>query len=167
MSKDALDAVDRIIEQWAQERPELDPSGKAITGRIVRLANLMQRRFGAAFDQLGLSEGDYGLLVPLRRAGEPYELTPTALARTRMITSGGLTPALDRLEKRGLIERRPNPADRRGSLVRLTPAGVDLIDQAMALHATAELELVSSLSAKQRDRLASSLRELLLALEPE
>lgn len=167
MDKDSLDAVDRIIEQWVQERPDLDSSGKAITGRIVRLANLMQRRFAAVFDELGLTDGDYGLLVPLRRAGEPYELTPTALARTRMITSGGLTPALDRLEKRGWIERRPNPADRRGSLVRLTSAGVDLIDRAMALHATTELELVDSLSKKQRDQLAGFLRELLLALEPE
>ena len=167
MDKDSLDAVDRIIEQWTQERPDLDPSGKAITGRIVRLASLMQRRFAEVFDELGLSGGDYGLLVPLRRGGEPYELTPTELARTRMITSGGLTPALDRLEKRGWIRRRPNPADRRGSLVRLTPAGVDLIDRAMALHATTELELVGSLSKGQRDQLGGVLRELLLALEPE
>jgi DNA-binding MarR family transcriptional regulator len=158
--------VDRIIEQWRAERPDLDPSGKAITGRIVRLANLMQRRFAEVFDEIGLSEGDYGLLVPLRRTGEPYELTPTALARTRMITSGGLTPALDRLERRGWIERRPNPADRRGSLVRLTPEGLNLIDRAMALHAATELELINSLSKKQRDVLAHSLRELLLALEP-
>lgn len=167
MAKDKVDAVDRIIEQWGQQRPDLDPSGKAITGRVVRIANLMQRRFAAVFDELGLSDGDYGLLVPLRRAGEPYELTPTALARTRMITSGGLTPALDRLEKRGWIERRPNPADRRGSLVRLTSDGVDVIDRAMSLHATTELELVDTLSAKQREQLADSLRALLLALEPD
>lgn len=166
MDKDSLDAVDRIVEQWREERPDLDPSGKAITGRIVRLANLLQRRFSAAFDELGLSDGDYGLLVPLRRAGAPHELTPTALARTRMITSGGLTPALDRLEKRGWIERRPNPADRRGSLVRLTPAGIDLIDRAMALHAEAELEIVGALPAKQREQLAALLHELLIALEP-
>jgi DNA-binding MarR family transcriptional regulator len=162
-----MDAVDLIIEQWLHERPDLDPTGKAITGRIVRLANLMQRRFAEVFEQLGLSDGDYGLLAPLRRAGEPYELTPTTLARTRMITSGGLTPALDRLERRGWIERRPNPADRRGSLVRLTPAGLDLIDQAMELHAETELELVDSLSTKQRDQLAGALRELLLALQPD
>ena len=84
-------------------------SGKAITGRTVRLANLMQRRFGEAFAELGLSDGDDGLLVPLRRAGEPYELTPTVLARTRMITSGGLTPALDRLEKRGVDRTSSKP----------------------------------------------------------
>ena len=121
----------------------------------------------AAFDELGLSDGDYGLLVPLRRAGEPYELTPTVLARTRMITSGGLTPALDRLEKRGWIERRPNPADRRGSLVRLTPAGVALVDRAMAVHARTELEIVDSLSPTQRDQLEGLLRDLLVALEPD
>ncbi len=165
MSKDGMDAVDRIIEQWRAERPDLDPGAKAITGRIVRLSNLMQRRFAESFAEFGLSEGDYGLLVPLRRAGDPYELTPTALARSRMITSGGLTPALDRLEKRDWIERRPNPEDRRGTLVRLTSTGLDLVDEAMARHATAEQELLAALGPSDRDRLAELLRELLISLE--
>src|SRR5690349_8822999 len=78
------DAVDDIVDQWRSERPDLDPSGKEVTGRIVRLAGLFQRRFAEEFAPLGLSEGDYGVLASLRRAGAPYELTPTELARTQM-----------------------------------------------------------------------------------
>src|SRR5689334_14841130 len=111
MSQDALqqdistDAVDAIIEQWRQERPDLDPEAKHITGRIVRLAWLFQNEFerikGAGFSEYGLKETDFGIMSPLRRSGEPYELTPTELARHRMITSGGMTAALDRLEAKG------------------------------------------------------------------
>jgi aminoglycoside phosphotransferase len=123
MSQDALqqdisesggDAVDVIVEQWRRERPDLDPSAKEITGRIIRLASLFQQANADAFEPLGLNEGDYGVLAPLRRAGVPHELTPTELARHRMMTSGGMTAALDRLERKGFVARVPNPAGRRG-----------------------------------------------------
>ena len=170
MSQDALhqdecDAVDRIVEQWRTERPDLDPSAKGITGRIVRLAGTFQRAYAEAFAPLGISEGDYGILVALRRAGDPYQLTPTDLARARMMTSGGMTAGLDRLERRGLLERRPNPDDRRGSIVALTPEGLTKIDEAMAVHARIEHQLVASLPADQRAELAALLRALLLGTE--
>jgi DNA-binding MarR family transcriptional regulator len=166
MRQDALsqgngDAVDRIIDQWQVERPDLDPSAKAITGRIVRLASIFQRRFGEAFADLDLSEGDYGVLVALRRAGDPFELTPTELARARMMTSGGMTAVIDRLERRGFLERLPNPSDRRGSIVRLTGEGRSVIDRAMEAHTSVEHELVATLGDKDRARLASLLSELL------
>jgi hypothetical protein len=95
------DAVDVIVEEWRRERPDLDSSPKHVTGRIVRLASLFQQAYGDTFGPLGLNEGDYGVLAPLRRrAGAPHELTPTELAKHRMMTSGGMTAALDRLEKR-------------------------------------------------------------------
>lgn len=166
MSQDAFsqanpDAVDRIIEQWRVERPELDPSAKAITGRVVRLASIFQRRFGEAFAELDLSEGDYGVLIALRRSGEPFELTPTELARARMMTSGGMTAVIDRLDRRALLERLPNPADRRGSIVRLTAAGRSVIDRAMEVHTEVEHDLVAALEDRDRDQLASLLRTLL------
>ena len=114
---------------------------------------------------LGLNEGDYGVLAPLRRAGAPFALTPTELARHRMMTSGGTTAALDRLERKGLVERAPNPADRRGSLMRLTDAGLEIVDAAMSEHVRTEEQLVASLSVKERDQLASLLRKLLGALD--
>ena len=132
------DAVDAIVEQWRRERPDLDPSAKHITGRIIRLGGIFQQVYGAAFDALGINETDYGVLAPLRRAGPPFELTPTELARQRMMTSGGMTAAIDRVERKGLVTRAPNPADRRGSLVRLTDEGRRVIDAAMERHAEVE-----------------------------
>src|SRR5687767_13454154 len=103
MSQDALhqaiavseeDAVDAIVEQWRRERPDLDPSAKDLTGRIIRLASLFQQAYSETFEPLGLNDGDYGVLAPLRRAGAPHQLTPTELAKHRMMTSGGMTAAL-------------------------------------------------------------------------
>lgn len=170
MSQDALDkgnsdAVDRIVDEWRRERPELDPGAKETTGRIVRLAGLFQQRFAEAFAELELSDGDYGILAPLRRAGAPYQLTPSDLAKARMMTSGGLTPALDRLQRRGWIERTPNPDDRRSMLVGLTPAGKDLVDRAMEAHTAAEHDLVRYLSPTKQRQLKTLLRELLVSLE--
>lgn len=172
MRQDALqqangDAVDRIIEQWEVQRPDLDPSAKGVTGRIVRLASIFQRRFGEAFAEFDLTEGDYGVLVALRRSGGPFELTPTELARARMMTSGGMTAVIDRLERRTLLERLPNPADRRGSIVRLTPEGRSVIDRAMDAHTAVEHELIAALDDQDRDRLASLLRTLLHGNDPD
>ena len=166
LSQDTFDAVDRIVEQWEQERPDLDPSAKAITGRIVRLSSIFQRRFGEAFAELDLTEGDYGVLVALRRSGEPFELTPTELARTRMMTSGGMTAVIDRLERRAFLERLPNPADRRGSIVRLTTEGRSVIDRAMEIHTVVEHELIAALAAQDREQLAGLLRALLHSNDP-
>lgn len=164
-SIEAPDPVDEIIEQWRRERPDLDPSGKAITGRIIRLEPLLQQAFGEAFAPLGINESDFGVLVVLRRSGAPFELTPSELARHRMITSGGMTAALDRLERKGLLVRSPNPNDRRGSLVRLTDEGRAVVDRAMELHSASELRLVAALTAREREQLATLLRKLLRSVE--
>jgi DNA-binding MarR family transcriptional regulator len=173
MSQDALqqvispgaDAVDVIVEEWRRERPDLDPSAKEVTGRVIRLASLFQQAYSETFGPLGLNDGDYGVLVPLRRAGAPHELTPTELAKHRMMTSGGMTAALDRLERKGLVARVPNPADRRGSLVRLTETGRALIDEAMTQHVLTEQRLVSGLDEEERGQLRVLLRKLLQTLD--
>jgi DNA-binding MarR family transcriptional regulator len=167
--KSDVDAVDAIIEQWRKERPDLDPSAKHITGRIVRLASLFQQEFERSKVRTlglhGLKENDFGVLSPLRRAGEPFELTPTELAHHRMITSGGMTAALDRLEQKGMIVRVPNPSDRRGSLVRLTERGREVIDASMEVHAEVEHKLIASLSEHDASDLQRILRQLLIATE--
>jgi DNA-binding MarR family transcriptional regulator len=166
LHRDGSDGVDAIVEQWRRERPDLDVSAKQVTGRIVRLAGLFQQAYGAAFHDLGITDADYGILAPLRRAGAPYRLTPTELARQKMMTSGGMTAAIDRLERRGLVARTPNPADRRGSLVGLTEEGRAVIEEAMARHVEVEHQLLAGLDAEERDRLVELLRSLVLALEP-
>jgi DNA-binding MarR family transcriptional regulator len=159
------DAVDAIVEQWRRERPDLDPTAKEVTGRIVRLGGIFQAAYADAFAPMGLNDGDYGVLVALRRRGAPFVLTPTELARRRMMTSGGMTAAIDRLERKGLVRRAPNPADRRGSLVGLTDDGLVAVDAAMARHVEVERDLVAGLSEAERERLRSLLHKLLLAVD--
>jgi DNA-binding MarR family transcriptional regulator len=161
------DAVDAIVAQWRRERPDLDVSAKEVTGRIVRLASLFQQAYSDAFEPLGLNGGDYGVLAPLRRAGEPHELTPTELAKQRMMTSGGMTAAIDRLERKGFVSRVPNPADRRGNLVRLTDAGRSVMDDAMEHHALVEARLVATLDESEQAQLRNLLRKLLQAVDPD
>lgn len=165
LHRDTLDAVDLIVEQWQQERPDLDPSAKQVTGRVVRLASIFQAAYNDAFEPLGLNEGDYGVLVALRRAGAPHRLTPTELARQRMMTSGGMTAAIDRLDRKGLVTRRPNPDDRRGSLIELTDQGRATVDDAMTAHAEAEHRLVAGLGAAERKALEKVLRTLLISVD--
>jgi DNA-binding MarR family transcriptional regulator len=160
-----LDAVDSIVEQWQRERPDLDPLAKHVTGRVIRLAGLFQSAYSEAFEPLGLSDSDYGVLAPLRRAGAPYELSPTDLARSKMMTSGGMTAALDRLERKGWISRVANAADRRSNLVRLTEAGLAIIDDAMTRHAAVEARLVAPLDDAERTQLVGLLRRLVIAID--
>ncbi len=170
MSRDATDredTVDRIVAQWHEVRPDLDPSGKEITGRLIRLADEIHRRNADVFSPLGLNGAQYGVLAGLRRAGKPYELTPTDLARAQMMTSGGMTPVIDHLESAGLVVRRPNPEDRRGRLVALSPAGLALIDRAMEAHATEEQSCVDGLTKKERGELADLLRRLSLSIDED
>jgi DNA-binding MarR family transcriptional regulator len=160
------DKVDEIVAQWRIERPDLDPEAKHVTGRVIRLSGIFQDAYAEAFAPLGINETDYGILAPLRRAGVPFELNPTELAKQRMMTSGGMTAAVDRLERKGLVTRVPNPADRRSNLVRLTDDGLRIVDEAMVRHAAVEADLVGTLNATDRRRLTDLLRRLLLALEP-
>jgi DNA-binding MarR family transcriptional regulator len=164
--EDEPDRVDQVIEQWRRELPHLDPTAKAVTGRLVRGGDLVRARIAAMVAPLGLRSGDFGLLSALRRAGSPYELSPTDLRQGLVITSGGLTLQVERLERDGLVRRRPNPADGRGTLVGLTPAGKDLVEQAVVLHSELEHELVSGLTPREMATLARLLRKLLLDLEP-
>ena len=159
------DAVDDMLEQWQRERPDLDVTATGVLGRISRIAALVDQAMDRVFQPHGLTGGDFVVLAALRRSGKPYQLTPTALTRAMMVTSGGTTRRLDRLEARGLIRRDPDPADRRGTLVTLTKAGLATIDTVASDHVQNEQRLITTLSPNQRNTLARLLRELLLALE--
>jgi len=161
----AADAVDAILEQWQRERPDLDVSATGILGRISRIAALVDQAMDRVFQPHGLTGGDFVVLAALRRSGKPYQLTPTALSRSMMVSSGGTTKRLDRLDARGLIRRDPDPDDRRGTLVTLTHAGLATIDTVASDHVQNEKRLVATLSPNQHKTLTRLLRELLLALE--
>jgi DNA-binding MarR family transcriptional regulator len=136
-----------------------------VLGRISRIAAIVQRELDRAFARHGLVSGDFDVLATIRRAGPLYRLTPGELSRSTMVTTGGMTKRLDRLEALGLIRRAPDPSDRRGRLIALTPDGRELVDRAVETHIENEEGLLEGLSPAKRRQLASLLRDLLVSLE--
>lgn len=149
-------------EQWACERPDLDIGPMVLLGRLGEAALLISRdRLNPLFAEFGLQPGEFDVLATLRRSGTPYALTPTALYEAAMISSGSMTNRLDRLENGGLVERRPNPADKRGTLVALTADGLALIDRAVEAHIANQQSIVSGLDEQERGQLAVLLGKLI------
>ncbi len=158
------DAVDLILEQWARERPDLDCSPMGIIGRITQLQREVHLAQRATFARHGLDAPSFDVLAALRRAGTPYQLTPTALMRTALVTSGAITQRLDRLEERGLITRTRSDADGRAVVVSLTRAGRDALDAALPDHLETERGLLEGLTAAELEQLAGLLRRFLVTL---
>ena len=153
------DHVGRILEQWQRERPELDVSPLGVVGRLHRLADTLNVELRALFAEAGLSDGDFDVLASLRRAGEPFALTPTELAGTTMVTSGAVTKRVDRLEAQGWVTRTVAADDARGRVIALTPAGRELIDDLFPQHVENERRLLAGLSADERATLAKLLEK--------
>jgi len=154
------DDLDRILEQWATERPDLDTSPMGIIGRIARLARVHDRAVGAVLAKHELTPDEFDVIATLRRHGPPFQLTPTQLRGSMMVTSATMTHRLDKLEERGLVLRQGDPRDRRSVLVGLTAKGRKLVDRAVADHVANEHRLLASLSTHEREQLASLLRRL-------
>jgi DNA-binding MarR family transcriptional regulator len=160
-----MDHIDRIVEQWTHERPDVDVEPLALLGRLFRVSRLADEALTRGLAGYELPPGWFDLLAALRRSGRPYELNPTALMGATLLSSGGMTKRLDQVEAAGLIERRPDPADRRGTLVRLTRNGKNAIDQALVTHVANEEALLATLPAADRAELDRLLRALLAGLE--
>ncbi|MFC8402525.1 MarR family winged helix-turn-helix transcriptional regulator [Streptomyces griseoincarnatus] len=159
------DPVDAIIEQWARVRPDLDTAGMEVFGRVYRLARAMGDRHERVYAPFGISRGEFDVLATLRRAGEPYTLSPRQLSATLMLTTGGMTGRLDKLERAGLLRRSPDPQDRRGLQVTLTEEGLRLIDEAVVAGVTEQSRALAALGPERSALLADLLRDLLLATE--
>nr|BFE61687.1 MarR family transcriptional regulator [Dactylosporangium thailandense] len=160
-----MDDVDRIVAQWGRERPELQTDAMAVFGRIYRLARVVGDRQEQVYSGLGINRGEFDVLATLRRAGEPFQLSPKALSASLMLTTGGMTGRLDRLERAGLVTRSPDPADRRGLVITLTGRGREVIDEAVGIGLDAQREVLERLPEASRKRLAALLRDLLAAAE--
>jgi DNA-binding MarR family transcriptional regulator len=156
-----MDEIDQIVEQWNRVRPELDVSPTHTLQRITRLSLLQGVSFARVFAPYGVSFGEYLVLAALRRAGPPYLMNPTGLFNSVLLSSGAMTNRLDRLEAMGLVERQPDPADRRGRLVALTDRGRELVDAAVVDHLANEERLLEALEPSEREQLAALLRKLL------
>jgi DNA-binding MarR family transcriptional regulator len=157
------DEVDLLVEAWHRERADLDVEPMQILSRIARIAARLDDRRSAAFVEHALQTHEFDVLAALRRAGDPFELTAGELCTATHVTSGTMTSRLDRLVTRKLVMRRPDAADGRLVVVRLTAAGRHRVDAAMEALLESERELVAQLPLIKRDRLAALLRELLVA----
>lgn len=156
------DQVDQLLQDWSSERPELDYSALGVVVRIQLLGKLLQKSAELALRPLQLKLWEYDVLSALRRKGRPYEQTATELARLTMLTSGAMTTRIDRLESKGLVQRKMDPHDRRGVNVRLTRAGLRTIDQAIQMRLEAAQAQLATLNKRDCKLLSDGLRKLLV-----
>lgn len=157
-----MDRAAQAVEQWNRERPDLDVSSMLLLGRLGEAALVIAReRLNPLFADYGMQPGEFDVLATLRRSGVPYALTPTALYDATMMSSGGMTNRIDRLQQAGWVERRPNPEDGRGTLVALTKAGFALIDKAVSAHVENQRAVLSVLTDAEQRQLAKLLAKLI------
>jgi DNA-binding MarR family transcriptional regulator len=161
------DEVDRLIEAWRRERPDLDVAPMEVLSRVSRLARHLDRARSQAFETHGLESWEFDVLAALRRAGKPYQLSPGRLLKETLVTSGTMTNRVDRLTARGLVERLPDPGDRRGVIVQLTDSGRDSVDAAMADLLAHERTLLGGISDRDQQKIARVLRELVAPFDEE
>jgi|SRR5947209_14263985 DNA-binding MarR family transcriptional regulator len=159
------DHIDRVRMQWRAVRPDLDTAPVAIVARIGRIAAYFDQATDTLMSGHGLARSSWDVLATLRRAGPPYELSPTELYQALMRSSGAMTNRLHRLQRAGLIERHPDPGDGRGRLVRLTAQGRKLVDELAPIHLENENRLLASLTDEDRKVLEKLLRRLARGLE--
>jgi DNA-binding MarR family transcriptional regulator len=160
------DHSEAVVAQWRAQRPDLDPSPMATFTRLWRAARLADERLSEVFAAHGLEAGWFDVLATLRRAGAPHRMSAGALARGLVMSTGGMTKRLDRLEAAGLVQRSPDPADRRGVLVSLTTKGLATVDRAVEDHLANERRLLEVLGDREIAALNRSLAKLIAAWEP-
>ena len=158
------DEVDRIVAAWGRQRDDLDFAPLQVLSRVDRLARHLDRARRAAFDASGMEPWEFDVLSALRRAGDPFELSPKTLLQQTLVSSGTMTNRVDRLTARGLVARRTDPKDGRGILVSLTDAGRTAVDSAIADLLQAERDILTVVSGGEQDQLAGLLRRLILGL---
>lgn len=159
------DEVDRLVEAWARERSDVDLQPMEVLSRVTRLGHHLDRARRQAFAEHDIESWEFDVLAALRRAGTPYELSPGRLLKETLVTSGTMTNRVDRLAARGLVARLPDPSDRRGVLVRLTPSGLTTVDGALDGLLSREQALLTGLDAGQQRILAGLLRALVMPFE--
>jgi DNA-binding MarR family transcriptional regulator len=160
------DHVDRFLELIERElSPELDMTTEGIVERIAGLGRRFHRLMDETVAAEGLSSGEWKTLGHLTHTGPPYRRSPGKLAERAELSSGAMTNRLDRLEAAGLVRRLPDPDDRRGTQIELTPAGRKAYKGCVALQAAKESAIVDTLTDREKDQLNGLLRKLMIAAE--
>ena len=160
-----FDQVDRVEAAWRRERPDIDVSSVGVVSRIWRIGRHLQRNRREQLEALGTDSVTLDVLATLRRSGPPYRRTAGELMKSALITSGGVSQRLDKLEKAGLVTRQMHPTDRRRVDVQLTPAGVELVDAVVAEVMEQETKHLSRLDPSEQEQLHTLLRKLLAGFE--
>lgn len=158
------DIVDQHLKEWRKERPDLETTGIAVVNRIILLGKQFNKGLKEALKPLRLQTWEFDVLSTLRRQGDDYSLPPTILAKQSMLTTGAMTNRVDRLEERGLVERQPDPEDRRALYVALTDRGMDLIDRAVEIRSKEANRIVSSLEESEKIELGHLLRKVVTTI---
>lgn len=161
----ALDQIDVVLGEWANERPQADLAPVAVTARVSRLAQILQQRMERASSKLGLDWGQFLVLAALRGAGPPFRMSPRELHRLLLLSPAAVTNRLYRLEAKGLIERTADPTDRRSLPVILTVQGLSTIDRAMTACLEGERELFAGVDPEDLETTLRTTRQLLAAYE--
>ncbi len=161
------DEVDDLVASWRAERPDLDVEPLQVLSRVSRLARHLDRARRAAFAAHRLETWEFDVLSALRRQGPPYQLSPGALLRATLVTSGTMTNRIDRLAAAGLVHRHRDSRDKRGVLVTLTARGQAVADAALADLLRRERKLLTGLSTAQQHELAGLLRVLLTPFDAD
>lgn len=159
------DEVDRIVDAWQTERPDLNFAPLQVLSRVGRLTRHLDRARKTAFTRSKLESWEFDVLSALRRAGRPYTLSPKQLLQQTLVSSGTMTNRIDRLVDSGLVERKADPGDGRGILVVMTATGLTRVDAAITRLVDAEAELLSALSTADQHKLAALLRKLSLGFD--
>ena len=163
--RNGWDDMDRVLADWAGQRPDLDFTPVGVVTRLSRVRTYLDAELAGVFARFGLTSADFLVIVTLRRAGKPYRMPQARLMDALGLTSGTVSVRLDRLERNGIVTREPDPASARGSLVQLTDSGLELFDQVAPVHLANEDRLLSALSPAERQVLADLLRRLLSSFE--
>jgi len=159
------DEVDDLVAAWREQRPDLDVAPLQVLSRVSRLARHLDIARRGAFAAHGLETWEFDVLSALRRAGPPFQLTPGALLRATLVTSGTMTNRIDRLAAAGLVYREPDPRDRRGVLVTLSERGTAVVDAAFTDLLERERGLLARLGPREHGMLAGLLRTLLVPFD--
>ena len=164
-ARNGWDSVDRVLADWARERPDLDFTPVGVITRLGRLRGYLDAELATVFAQFGLTAADFRVIVTLRRGGTPYRMLQARLMEALGLTSGTVSVRLDRLERQGIVTREPGPASARGSMVQLTATGLALFGRVAPVHLANEDRLLAALSGDERLALAGLLRRLLASFE--
>ncbi|WP_312856579.1 MarR family winged helix-turn-helix transcriptional regulator [Phytoactinopolyspora halotolerans] len=160
-----MDAVDRILEQWRAERPDINPSPMGVIGRISRAAQFLNTELRGPFAAHGMQRWEFDILATLRRSGAPYRLSAGALVEASMVTSGAITNRIDRLAAKGWVSREVDPDNRRSVRITLTDEGKRIVDDTLADHVANENRILAELTPDEQAQLAALLRKLLISLD--